>query len=404
MSVINQMLKDLANRSKNINIDEKGLMSLYTFSEKNRKIYLRKKIIFLSTLLVMLTGIVFLSYVNFKSLAHIFLKKTAIIHPISHIRPAILTTITLQVEKNTTRLHLLLNKKPLYHLVKLNNNELMLVLEKTHGITSEPQINVLNSAIQAMHVLNEANGNFKIILKLKEGAELNTLELNEANKLPELDVDFSYSPQASLTLPAIIPLQKNTLKKVIDDLTIEERYQQALELIDEGHFSSAMLKLKKIITEDPNFYSAEESLISLLIEKGNITDAEQNVEASLKLAPTYIPFLQLKARILVANGKTKEALNLLQQYSPSMEEYPDYHALLAALEQQQGQFLASAELYKKLVEFEPVNAVWWMGLGISLEKLGHTYQALEAYAKADHIDDFNPELKAYVENRMTYLE
>lgn len=406
MSVINQMLKDLATRTKKTNMDEKGLMSLYTFSESNRKIYLKQKIVMSVVILIiaLISTIIFgYFYLHTQSKAHA--AKYSVQIDKSSIPPsAFLSAITLQVEKTKTSLHFLLNKKPLYHLSKLDNNQLMLVLEHTHGIIAQPQFNKLNSAIQSMFIANESNGNFKIILKLKNGAKLNALELNEIKKLPEMDVDFSYSSSPSLSSPANNHLQKNTLKKVVNDLTVEERYQKILQLLDQGDNDTAMMQLKKIILDNPKFYLAQESLISLLIEKGDIKEAAKYVEAGLKLAPHYIPFIQLNARILVANGKVKEALNLLQQYSPDIEDFPDYNALLAALEQQQGQFLASAELYKKLLEIQPVNAVWWMGLGISLEKMGRANQALEAYTKADHIENFNPELKAYVENQMTYLE
>ena len=59
-----------------------------------------------------------------------------------------------------------------------------------------------------------------------------------------------------------------------------------------------------------------------------------------------------------------------------------YHALLAALRQQVGDWSGSAALYRQLVALQPQQAAWQLGLAIALEQLDQPIQAAERYRLA----------------------
>ena len=89
--------------------------------------------------------------------------------------------------------------------------------------------------------------------------------------------------------------------------------------------------------------------------------------------------------------------------APTIAKDPEYHAFLAGLYEQNGQPLLAARVYNQLVHLVPTQGVWWMGLGISLEQLNKSNEALIAYNSALKTRALNPELQAYVDSRITAL-
>lgn len=110
------------------------------------------------------------------------------------VMPTILTGITLQIQQDTTFLRLLLNKSALFRVDHDDKHEkLIIFLEHSKLVASLPPINYANSAIKNMEMFNLENGDLKIVLTLNPGAEIRHLEINEAGKYPELQLDMSYS-------------------------------------------------------------------------------------------------------------------------------------------------------------------------------------------------------------------
>ncbi len=109
---------------------------------------------------------------------------------------------------------------------------------------------------------------------------------------------------------------------------------------------------------------------------------------------------EAQAKVLVTQGKIAEALRVLQRTSPPLNQYPDYHAFIAALYQKIGLSAIAAELYKQLLHVNPHKGAWWLGLAIAYETLGKQNEAEIAYTRAEKTNDLNPELRAYIESRI----
>src|SRR5262249_11280629 len=81
---------------------------------------------------------------------------------------------------------------------------------------------------------------------------------------------------------------------------------------------------------------------------------------SVPVSDEYKLALQ-KAGALVDQGKLREALNLLERSPPSLTDYPEYYAYLAALYQRNGDSMMSATLYDQLLMVDHKNSAWWVG-------------------------------------------
>ena len=105
--------------------------------------------------------------------------------------------------------------------------------------------------------------------------------------------------------------------------------------------------------------------------------------AGLTLAPENPELRTHYGRLLLDHNQVGEALNLmLSKPIPSLPEQPDYHALLAALEQENSQFANAATRYRELLQIRPEQADWWLMLAISYEGLGDTKLAGSSYRQA----------------------
>ncbi len=427
MSIINQMLKDLEKRKHTPMSSDIALPALSTTVFYSHKKPQKKNGILSVALFLVLFSLIFsykFIFMHHSALTQTSLQSNAtiqsnimpsaiannpIITPL-HLTPSILTAITLQLDKDTTSLRLLLSQDALYQITTNSKNQLIILLENARLVASLPPINTINSAVKDIKMINQRDGNLQIVLTLKEGSELTHLELNETGKLPELQLDllsastFYSSQTKSAANNHFVSQQNGSIIKLRTDLSMSDQYQQALQLSTEGHSHDAIRALTALLGKNPEYAAARESLASLLIARGETIQAEQVIKIGLQQRPFYPAYVQLKARILVNEGKIREALNLLQMAPPMLTTNPDYHAFIAGLYQRQGQPVFAEKLYEQLLAVQPNNATWWMGLGIALESMGKSTLAMEAYVKAGNSDHLSPELKIYAESRVHNLQ
>lgn len=180
-------------------------------------------------------------------------------------------------------------------------------------------------------------------------------------------------------------------------------YQQAQNELDMSDDDSAITDLTKVLSFKPSYLQARELLATVLLSDNRLDEANKVVDFGLQRMPHYAPYTNIKARILMNEGKIKQAIAMLNQASPEMETSPEYYALLAALYQQDEEYMLSAQLYHQLVKLDPANAIWWMGLGIALESAEKNNAALEAFQKASSAVGLSPEAKAYVQQQVDKL-
>ena len=201
----------------------------------------------------------------------------------------------------------------------------------------------------------------------------------------------------SLTTSTNLPIKKSSSAE------IENQYRNAIALVNQGQVIQAILELNQILTKQPDFTLARQSYATFLFQQGDFQEAEKAVDIGLNQHPLYAPYLQIKAEILAGEGKIGQALTLLQKNPPSLDENPEYHALLAALYQKDNQFQLAEKIYEELIKMQPSNSIWWMGLAITREKLKKNQAALQAYEYAGQKENLSPELKVFIENRIRLL-
>lgn len=180
-------------------------------------------------------------------------------------------------------------------------------------------------------------------------------------------------------------------------------FSRASDLLKKARTDEAATLLRKVLALDAGHSGARELLASLLFHNQQYAEASEILQAGIAQQSGYIPFYILLARVHMEQGQDAEAIRILESQKPLARNYSDYYALLAALYQRGARYAEAVVIYRGLLEVFPGRAIWWMGLGISLQSLDKPAEALTAYRRAASAQGLSPELKKFVQQRIRIL-
>ena len=181
----------------------------------------------------------------------------------------------------------------------------------------------------------------------------------------------------------------------------ENTYRRALVALQEGRISEALADLERSLDINPRNDAARQTFISLLLENKRTDDAIRQLRLALGIDPRQPGLAMVLARLqLERNGP---ALETLLRTLPYAENSADYQALLAGVLQRQQRHAEAIEHYDTALKLAPQNAVWWMGLAISLQAEHHNPEARAAFTRARALPGLSAELQAFIDRKLELL-
>jgi len=407
MSLINNMLKDLEKRKT---MDER-LPAIALMTRKPAHFLQTKTIMLASASLSLSIVLLFSALFWPTSTSHLAPMLTMTVSPNNQppatnpvwLAPVSITGVTLQVKDNITEVTFMLDHAALYRLNSSDlSNQFSLVIERSKMQSELPPVRYLKTAIQSMAMASDHNST-KFTFNLYPDSTIKYVNLNDSEAKPELVVAIE---QHATTTPQTKNGESSSnaeIKTPAMQSVLLQQYESALSQAESGRYDLAISNLNTLLNMDPTYKDARVSLAALLIDRGDNARALAIIEKGLHLTPGYLPFVELKARLLSMEGKTSQAINLLQREAPPVRENPEYHAFLAALYEQSNNDTLASRLYNQLTALDPKNGNWWFGLGVSLDKLGQAKQAVLAYAKATSAGGLSPESSSFLQDRVHAL-
>jgi len=197
-------------------------------------------------------------------------------------------------------------------------------------------------------------------------------------------------------------LTNSSMLKTPTPLSKEQREIESLKEIQnflvENKIKNAIHKLHLFVGNFPGNLQARILLVSLLIENGRIRKADEILMIGLNRHHDYIPFVKLKARILLKKNNPKAASLLLEKHMATTNDV-ELLGILAALYQEQGRFMPAAEIYNQLTKIQPQKTEWWVGLGVALEDANKINASKEAYRRAYNTPNISVELDAFLREK-----
>lgn len=184
----------------------------------------------------------------------------------------------------------------------------------------------------------------------------------------------------------------------------ESEYQRGLELHRQGQDKESEAAFAKALDEDRGHAPARQALAVAWIGQGRSDDARQLLAIGLAIAPQQTALAMLLARIELDRNDMAAAMAVLTKSLDSAPiasaEVASGRALLATLQQRQGQHGEATLNFGAALRQDPRHGAWWIGLANSLAAEGKTDSAREAFERARASDDLGPELARYVEQSL----
>lgn len=179
---------------------------------------------------------------------------------------------------------------------------------------------------------------------------------------------------------------------------------KALQAIKQDDIKNAKAILQDILVKEPSTINAREKLASIYLSYGDFANATKVLNVGLEYAPEDPTLITIKAKILIGQDKTKEAIKLLKGDHPSMVAHPDYYATLASALESKGRISEAGTYYKSLIKVDPYNGKYWLGYAVALEYDNKTDQAINAYKRASQNSPSELAVRDYAEDRLKTLQ
>lgn len=334
MSIINQMLKDLEKRTKPLTVPDYIISGGYpkrtSYILKNKKLMslagvLIAAIVFLMLLFNLNKNTVVIANSSPKNVIETPAKnliQNIKITPLSVV-PTTLVGVTLEVLNDLTDLRLMLSQNILYQISVIDEQHVQVVLEHAQLVANAPPvIDNKGSALEGIQMTNEQNGNLNIELTLKKGAELANLNLLTTGKYPELQIAFQYKEEVS-----------DANQTVSDNSQVFQTK------------SNSIKKLRYDIMLDNQYQNA-----LVLAAQGKTTEAVSLLNEILTKNPEFtVARIKLVSLLLEQNDDTL-AQKILKVGLLQEPHYPPYIKLKAHLLVKQGK---SAEALRSLLVAPP---------------------------------------------------
>ncbi|MBI4190027.1 MAG: tetratricopeptide repeat protein [Betaproteobacteria bacterium] len=184
----------------------------------------------------------------------------------------------------------------------------------------------------------------------------------------------------------------------------ENEYRNAANLLGQGRLAEAQEGFRLALQHYPAHTGARQGLFGVLLDAKKNAEAEQVLQEGLRLNPNQPALAMVLASLQFERGDAESAIETLQKTAPAAQGSPDYLARLAALLQRQSRHPEAVDHYQAALRLAPGSGVWWMGLGISLQAMSRNSDAQDAFRRAKATNTLNPELQAFVDQRLKQLQ
>ena len=183
----------------------------------------------------------------------------------------------------------------------------------------------------------------------------------------------------------------------------EQRLAQAIVAIDNGQGRRGETLLQEALILRPDYTDARQRLAAYYYGRGFSNEALSVLQEGVALSPNNAALVALMARIYEETNRPNDALRILNRMHMQLPEHSDLLVLRAAMANELGHFSSAAEDYRALLNVNPNQGIWWLGLGYAEEQQGDTAAAALAYQQALDDPQLDRESRDYVRKRMEAL-
>jgi len=180
---------------------------------------------------------------------------------------------------------------------------------------------------------------------------------------------------------------------------------QAQRLLEQYNYSAAVLLLQQAV--DLAGATAEQwhQLVVAYLQARQVPAASRAADSGCQQYPNDVALRVIQARLLLETGHSDQALAALQLVipSPPVATASEFYALLATVQQRNGDFSAAQQNYALLSGTFPGKGEWWIGRAICSDQLGQSAAATAYFQQALRCSQLSPQLKHYALQQLQRL-
>jgi len=229
------------------------------------------------------------------------------------------------------------------------------------------------------------------------------VELNESMEIASEETAEDIQPAAENSPKTRHHFNKK-LSKLTAKETVEVNYWRAIGYMKQKDTATAEALLIANLHQDPRHHLSRIELSALYLRNELWEEAEGFLQKGLKEDSRNSDFLRLMAMLHNAKGEPEKALELLLKIKEPGVHRRDYISLLGHVYQQLGHATLARKQYFRLLQAEPNNPIWLLGVTMSLDSEGQREPALEGYRRLAKESAVEPEVLQYIRDRIAALK
>jgi MSHA biogenesis protein MshN len=212
-------------------------------------------------------------------------------------------------------------------------------------------------------------------------------------------------------LKAATEVAKTAIEKPVFSVTSSNKSASTHRMLEQriklslknGDTATAIKDLNSLIALEPRNASARKRLASLEFAQGNPTRAAFLLDQGIKLLPDDSSMRLMQARLLFRENRDTQALTLLIEHPKNIIADDELLSFRAALAEKQKDYATSLQDYAVLLQRQPDNARWMLGLAISQDKQKMYAQAVVTYKKVKSSNQLSTQVVSFVDGRLAAL-
>ena len=245
----------------------------------------------------------------------------------------------------------------------------------------------------------------ELIIEKEQKTEHKALQSSEI----KYTVNTKTAPVASKQ-ESVIP--STPREKVTEEFSVEEvellpsdlaqkSREVAKNALDRSDFKEAMKAYYTVLKYQPSDEESRKKLAALLYGKREVQESAAVLQQGIKLDHNSISLRLALSSLLQKEEQPEAALSVLE-YIP-LEANVDYLATRGGLAQKLKLMDLAKESYQMLVDKDPDNGRWWLGLAIVYEREAQVKKAYETYQRALVKPGLSRSSQAFIRDRIKLL-
>ena len=274
--------------------------------------------------------------------------------------------------------------------------------DKASGGQSLAAVKVITSAPDATTpaLQNDKTAPDKVAILSSAQTPVNAQPRNAEPTMPAvLPVPPTLLPKA--TVESETPSFSITRQQVSAQDLVKKKVDQAQQALEINDIQKAESLLEEALLVLPGHKQARLRLAALWFGRQAHQDALNLLSQGLHIDPQDSELRLMQARIYIKQGRSGHAYQVLSVLDQIKEI--EYQSALASIGQQTGQFAGAVSSYLILLELEPDNGRWWLGLGAAYDSNSEFTLASQAYQSALLRGGLSPGSITFVKTRMQVL-